>query len=608
MWAPASAYVVVEGSPASRWETPTFTVELAPEGDGYFSGFGAEVKPGDHYKLRLDSGLYPDPASHFQPDGPHGASQVLDGRAFRWTDQSWAGLTAEGQVLYELHIGTFTPEGTWQAAAAQLQELARLGITAIEVMPVAEFPGRFGWGYDGVNIFAPTHLYGTPDDFRTFVDQAHAVGIGVILDVVYNHLGPDGNYLRKFAEHYFSETYKCEWGEAINFDGEQSAPVREFFLSNAVYWIREFHLDGLRLDATQQIFDASKKHIIAEIAEAVREAAGKRSVYLVGENEPQEANLVRPISAGGSGLDALWNDDFHHAANVAVTGKSEAYYTDYRGTAQELVAAAKWGFLYQGQHYRWHKSRRGTPSWDLPPTAFVNFLQNHDQIANSALGARLHTLSAPGQFRAMTTLFLLMPGTPMLFQGQEFNSTSCFHYFADHQPELAALVAKGRCEFLSQFPSVAQPETVGLLRDPGADETFLRCKLDFKERERHAEPYLMHRDLLRLRREDAVFSKPRRAQLDGAVFSSDAFVLRYFGPEGQHRLLFVNLGSDLELNPSPEPLLAPLVGHGWQTLWSSEDPRYGGAGTPPLETNDNWRLPGHAAVVLTPKLESNRHD
>ena len=323
-----------------------------------------------------------------------------------------------------MHIGTFTPEGTWEAALRELPGLAELGITLLEVMPVADFSGEFGWGYDGVNQFAPTRLYGQPDDFRRFVDRAHALGMGVLLDVVYNHFGPDGNYLQQFAEEYFTDRYANEWGEAINFDWPGSASVREFFLTNAVCWIEEYHLDGLRLDATQQIFDAGQSHILAELGQRVRSAAGKRSVYLVAENEPQETRLVRPLEQGGHGLDSLWNDDFHHSALVALKGHSEAYYSDYLGRPQEFISAAKWGYLYQGQRYSWQKKRRGAPGLDLAPANFVTFLENHDQVANSGRGLRVRQLTSPGRYRAMTALLLLGPGTPMLFQGQEFGSAS----------------------------------------------------------------------------------------------------------------------------------------------------------------------------------------
>jgi maltooligosyltrehalose trehalohydrolase len=298
-------------------------------------------------------------------------------------------------------------------------------------------------------------------------------------------------------------------------------------------------------------------------------------------------------------MDALWNDDFHHSAMVALTGRSEAYYGNHQGTPQELVSAVMWGYLYQGQHYPWQKKRRGTPTFGIEPATFVNYLQNHDQVANSAFGARLHLLASPGRHRAMTALLLLAPGTPMLFQGQEFAASSPFLYFADYEPELAAAVRKGRMDFLRQFPSLATPEVQRLLADPADPRTFERSTLDLGERERHAEAYALHRDLLRLRTEDPAFRAQRT--VDGAVLGAEAFVLRFFARDGADRLLVVNLGRDLHLQPAPEPLLAPPQGQRWETLWSSEHPRYGGAGTPPLETSEGWRIPGHAAVALLPE-------
>ncbi len=601
VWAPKSEHLAVELCGNARFDPDaTEAVGLEREEQGYFSGYVARATPGMLYKFRLSDGSFPDPASRFQPEGPHGPSQIVDPSCFRWTDEPWRGVPRRGQVIYEMHIGTFTGEGTWRSAQEQLPELARLGVTVLEVMPVAEFPGRFGWGYDGVDLFAPTRLYGTPDEFRAFVDAAHRLGLGVILDVVYNHLGPDGNYLKRFSEDYFTDRHLCEWGEAINFDDANSGPVREFFATNAAYWVQEYHLDGLRLDATQQIFDASPNHILGVISRKVHEAARGRSTYLVAENELQEARLARPFEQDGFGLDALWNDDFHHSARVALTGRSEAYYSDYHGTPQEFISAVKWGFLYQGQWSSWQKKRRGTPSFGLGPEQFVTFLQNHDQVANSLRGLRLGALTSPGRLRAMTALLLLAPGTPMLFQGQEFGASSPFLFFADHHLELAKLVAKGRGDFLRQFETVACPACDAYVSEAGAEATFLRSKLDLSEREKHAAIYQLHGDLLKLRRKDPVFSNPRLGGVEGAVLGPEAFVLRFFGAHGDDRLLLVNLGLDLNLTPLPEPLLAPVEGREWSLLWSSEEPRYGGCGTPKVEQEDGWRMLGHAAVVLGP--------
>lgn len=604
VWAPkrTRVEVLIEGS-APGAEARAWPLER--EDGGYFSGVVGEAGAGTLYRYRLDGGdAYPDPASRYQPEGPHGPSMVIDPAAFAWTDQAWRGVSIVGQVIEEIHVGTFTPEGTWSAAARELHELAATGITVVEVMPVADFPGRFGWGYDGVDLFAPTRLYGTPDDFRRFVDRAHALGIAVVLDVVYNHLGPDGMYLKAFSDDYFTSRYANEWGEAIGYDGENSGPVRELFVANAGYWVDEFHVDGLRLDATQQVYDSSPVHVLAEVTQRVREAARGRETLVIAENEPQDTRLAAPPERGGFGMDALWNDDYHHTAVVAVTGHNEAYFTDYRGGPQELLSAVKWGYLYQGQHYVWQKSRRGTPSFATPPAAFVNCIENHDQVANSAFGKRIHQLTSPGRYRAITALTLLAPGTPMLFQGQEFAASAPFLFFADHAPELAGAVRQGRTEFLSQFPSIHTPPVRRRLADPGDEDTFLRCKLDRAERERHHEAYALHRDLLRLRREDAVIRAQRPRGVDGAVLAAEAFVLRWFADDGLDRLLVMNLGRDLHLAPAPEPLLAPPPGMRWAVLWSSEDVRYGGGGTAEIETPDEgWRIPGHAAVVLAPEPE-----
>lgn len=596
VWAPASSEAAVELF--SEQDEVVRTVSLTAEPGGYFSSWVSEAGPGQLYKFRVAAGSHPDPASRSQPRGPHGPSQVVSADGFPWTDRDWRGRPPAEAVIYELHLGTFTREGTWRAAQAELPELKQLGVTVLEIMPIADFPGGFGWGYDGVNLFAPSRLYGTPDDARAFIDRAHQLGLMVILDVVYNHFGPDGNYLRPFTDAYFSTRHLCEWGEAINFDGPGSAGVREFFVTNARYWIEEFHFDGLRFDATQQIFDQSPRHILTEIVEAVRAGAGPRQIYLTAENESQEGRLVRPPEKGGLGLDAVWNDDWHHAARVAATGKAEGYYSGYRGTAQEFVSAFKHGFLFQGQWFPWQQKRRGRPSFDVESRRFVIFLENHDQVANSLHGLRLHQLTSPGQLRALTAATLLAPGTPLLFQGQEFAASAPFLYFADHQPELADLVRTGRHTFLRQFRSIAAEEGSTPLPAPDARATFEQCRLDFSEREKNHALYRLHRDLLRLRREDPTVAAPRA--VDGAVLGPAAFVARYFGADDDDRLLLVNLDADLALSPAPVPLLAPVEGRGWRLLWSSESPAYRGDGTPPIETRAGWLIPARSAVLLAP--------
>ena len=503
VWAPkANMLDVVLESSAERSAERTFH-SLTRERDGYFSGT-VTCGVGARYRFRLNrsENFHPDPASRFQPDGPHGSSYVVDPFAFKWTDANWRGVKLAGQVIYEFHVGTFTPEGTWRAAADKLELLKSDGITSLEMMPISDFPGRFGWGYDGVDLFAPAHLYGTPDDLRAFIDRAHALGLGVILDVVYNHFGPDGNYLGVYSDDYINRQRENEWGDSINFDGENCGPVREFFITNGRYWIEEFHFDGFRFDATQSIHDKSEEYIVGAIGRAAREAAGKRSILLFAENEREEAKLIRTREQGGDDLDGVWNDDWHHAAVVALTGRNEAYYTDYRGCPQEFISAAKYGYLYQGQPYSWQEAPRGYPSLDLKPEAFVSFLENHDQVSNSATGDRLRLQTSPGRYRAMTALLLLGPWTPLLFQGEEFGASTPFLYFSDVGDEkLREAVQKGRFEFLAQFPSAASAEVT--LAVPYEIETFRRCKLDWSEREKNHAFSNLHRDLIKLRHEDS---------------------------------------------------------------------------------------------------------
>ena len=519
---------------------------LDRDGEGWFSAV-VDGRAGSTYGFSLDDDarLYPDPASRFQPDGPHGLSEVVDPSSYVWRDADWPGIALAGQVFYELHVGTFTAEGTWAGAARRLDRLRALGITTIQLMPIADFAGDFGWGYDGVNWFAPTRLYGRPDDVRAFVDAAHARGLGVILDTVYNHL------------------------------------------------------DGFRLDATQQIFDASPEHILAAVVRRARAAAGDRRLVIIGENEPQDARLVRPAASGGYGLDAVYNDDFHHTARVALTSVREAYYSDFRGTSQELLSAAKRGFLFQGQRYAWQGKRRGTAALDLAPRQFVHFLENHDQVANSAAGLRLCELSAPGELRALTALLLLGPATPLLFQGQESGATMPFLYFAHHEGQLARDVARGRLEFLRQFTRYASPDVAGRQLDPSARATFESCQLRDDDSERAQQFWRLHADLLRLRREDTTIALQGHGGVDGATLDERGLVLRFFGPHHDDRLLVVNLGTDVDLVSRPEPLVAPPDGASWTVLWSSEASSYGGSGTPTW-SEERWAVAGRAALLLGP--------
>jgi maltooligosyltrehalose trehalohydrolase len=573
---------------------------LEAEEQGYFSLRTDQAQAGSRYFFRLDDDPfnYPDPASRYQPDGVHAASEVVDPLDFSWADDSWQGLDLLGQVIYELHLGCFTSEGTWRAAEAKLPHLAETGVTVIEVMPVAEFDGDFGWGYDGVQWYAPSRLYGRPADFRRFVNAAHQCGMAVILDVVYNHFGPSGNYLGAFSPYFVSKRHPTDWGEAINYDGEQAEHVRSFAISNAAYWIDEFHLDGLRLDATQSIYDDSPRHLLSDMSVACRKVAMSRKIILIAENESQDVRHVEAVEDGGFGLDGLWNDDFHHSCRVAATGHAEYYYSDFHGSPQELISATRYGYLYQGQYEPRRDHSRGTPCWHVDACRFITYLQNHDQVANSAMGWRLPQQTSPGRYRALTTLWLLGPGTPMLFMGQEFATRNPFRYFADHEVELAQMVREGRWEAMRNFPSIAGWEGgASQLPDPADRSTFMASKLNWEDLERNTPDFMLHRDLLRLRRSERVFARQNKLLLQGAVLGTECFLLRWHHDTQDDRLLIVNLGRDYEWHPASEPLVAPPRGRHWQLKFSSEDQIYGGSGTALLNTR-HWHLPGHAAILL----------
>jgi maltooligosyltrehalose trehalohydrolase len=553
------------------------TEPLRPEAAGYHRGFVAGAAAGACYRFRLDGDItVPDPASRFQPEGPHGPSEVIDPSAFRWTDGGWRGVSMRDAVIYELHVGTLTEAGTWRAAAALLPAVAELGVTVLEVMPVADFPGRFGWGYDGVNLFAPSRLYGRPDDFRAFVDRAHGHGLGVLLDVVYNHLGPDGNYLREFSGDYFTGRYVTPWGESLNFDGDSSGPVRELFTSNAEHWVREYHLDGLRLDATHTVNDASPEHILAEVTRRVRESAGRRETLVIAEDEAQRTSLLAPPARGGWGVDAIWHDDLHHSMRVAATGRREGYFARCTGLADELAEFVA-RVPSEGSHG--HGS-------------YITFLQNHDQISVAPGGRRLHQLTSPGRWRALTSLVLLGPGAPMLFAGEEFAASAPFLYFADHEPGLAKLVREGRARHLAQFESLADPAAQAALTDPADPETFRRSVLDPRERTTHLPAVRLHRDLLSLRKSGAALDG--RGPVRAARLTDHALAVRASGKLGEV-LLVVNLGGDLKLGR--DALLSPPPGARWSLRWSSDDVTYGGPGIP--EAARAARLsPGESAILL----------
>jgi maltooligosyltrehalose trehalohydrolase len=452
-------------------------IAMERAGGGFFETFVEGVRGGARYMFALAGGQrVPDPASRFQPDDVGGPSETIDPRAYRWRE-SWAGREWRDVVLYELHVGAFSPQGSFAGAAFKLDHLADLGVTAVEIMPVSDFRGRWNWGYDGAFPYAPDASYGRPDDFKAFVEAAHRRGIAVLLDVVYNHFGPEGNFLRLYAPDFFTSRHKTPWGDAIQLDGANSRPVREFFIENAEYWIEEFHLDGLRFDAVHAIKDDSRPDLLDELVTRVRKRFS-RPVHLLLENE---SNDPRRLTRHGGKADlytAQWNDDIHHVLHVAATHESSGYYAAY-GSAELLGKAIAEGFAYQGEMMPYRNAPRGGPSAGLPPDAFISFIQNHDQIGNRAFGKRLNALASPEAIRALASVYLLAPQIPMLFMGEEWGAKQPFLFFCDFSGELAEAVRKGRREEFARFPEFADPERVAKIPDPCARSTYLASKLDW---------------------------------------------------------------------------------------------------------------------------------
>ncbi len=497
VWAPEAAAValVVENG-----ETPR---PLVADGSGYFAAVFPDLTTNTEYRYLLgDRGPFPDPASRLQPHGVHGPSAIVDSCGFDWKVDRWPGVGAEALVIYELHVGTFTREGTFTAAAEQLESLARLGITAIELMPIADFPGRWNWGYDGVSLFAPARCYGTPDDLRRLVDSAHGLGLLVILDIVYNHLGPDGNYLWAYSPYYFTDRHQTPWGSALNLDQSHSREVRAFLIENAAYWIHEFRFDGLRLDATHALIDESPRHFVAELTTTVRETAHDRRIWICAEDDRNLAGILKPESEGGWGVDAVWADDLHHQLRRRAAGDSEGYYADFDGTANDIARTLRQGWFYTGQPTRRRGEPRGTSSEGIAPWRFVICVQNHDQVGNRALGDRLHHVIDPALWRALSTLLLLAPETPLLFMGQEYAASTPFQYFTDHHGELGRNVTAGRRHEFRYFSAFADPERREAIPDPQAESTFRRSALAWEEREQpeHAIVLRLYESLLALRR------------------------------------------------------------------------------------------------------------
>ncbi len=506
LWAPAARQVhVCLESPGDG--APT---RMLPRPEGWFEAVVAGAGAGTRYRFMVDSGeRLPDPASRYQPEDVHGPSEVVDPRAFDWRDEGWRGRPWRDAVFYELHVGAFTPAGSFAAVSGKLDYLAQLGVTAVELMPVAEAPGRRNWGYDGVYLFAPERAYGRPEALKALVQAAHARGLMVFLDVVYNHFGPEGNYLHLYAPQFFTDRHATPWGAAINFDGG-FRPVRDFFIHNALYWLEEYHLDGLRLDAVHAIMDDSAPDILTELAEAVSACFGqRRRVHLVLENDHNASRyLERRPNGRPRWYAAQWSDDIHHALHVLASGEDGGYYADYADApVRRLGRALSEGFAYQGEPSPYRGGApRGEPSAHLPPTAFVGFLQNHDQVGNRALGERITELAEPAAVRAATAVLLLAPSPPLLFMGQEWGSRRPFPFFCDFGPDLADAVWQGRRREFARFAQFREPQVRDRIPDPNAQATFARAVLDWSEAEGEAGRGWLgfHRELLRLRRREIV--------------------------------------------------------------------------------------------------------
>ena len=555
LWAPGAQRVELSLQGAA----PELRIAMAAEPDGWF-GIITDAAPVNAYYGFVINGTQhvPDPASRYQPEGVHGPSQVIDPCEFVWEDDNWCGRPWEEAVIYEMHVGTFTQEGTFKAAERKLQYLAGLGITAVELMPVAEFAGTRGWGYDGVLPFAPAHIYGRPEDLKSFVQAAHRLGLMVFMDVVYNHFGPEGNYLSIYAPQFFTQKHHTPWGAAINYDDVGSSWVRQYFIHNALYWIEEYHLDGLRLDAVHAIMDDTQPHILVKLAEAVRWwPRDSRHVHLVLENDRNEARyLARDTQGVTSRHTAQWNDDWHHAAHVIATGDNQGYYIDYADAPlAHLGRCLTSGFAYQGEPSRFRDGApRGEPSADLPLSAFVNFLQNHDQIGNRAFGERLGAIAPREALRALTAILLLAPSPPLLFMGQEWSAPEPFLFFCDFGPDLAPKVVEGRRNEFAGFAAFQDPEQRARIPDPGDVNTWKASALNWQRAEQgeHALWLAFHRSLLALRREEIVpllgGMPPGRAEF--SILHGRGLRVTWPTARGAVLRLLANL-SNAELNDAP---------------------------------------------------------
>ena len=572
VWAPTVSRVelVVAGEKAREDR-----IALDPAGNGTFTTFVGGMSPGARYGYLLDGrGPFPDPASRWQPDGVHGLSATVDARLFPWSDDEWRGIPIGQAIFYELHVGTFTPAGTFEGVRERLVDLVDLGVTVVELMPLADFPGDRNWGYDGVSLFAPARAYGAPDDLRRLVDAAHWHGLAVVLDVVYNHFGPDGAYGFTFSPHYASTRHASPWGAAVNFDGAESAHVRTFVVENALHWLHEYHLDGLRLDATHAIVDDGPRHVLAELGARVRRSLPERTTLLVAEDDRNLATIVRPVDQAGWGLDAVWADDFHHHARRISAGDHDGYYQDFSDDARDLAATIRRGWFYTGQLSAYRGEPRGTDPFGIPPERMVTCLQNHDQVGNRAFGDRLHQQIAPSVYRALTALLVTAPETPLLFMGQEWAARTPFLYFTDHNPELGRLVTIGRRSEFSRFTAFRNDETRARIPDPQALETFEASRLNWAEREQpaHAAVLALYRALLSLRRSEPALHSPIGA--DAWAPDADTVVIRRGNEPGGQVVVVARLRGAGLVDPGLH-LDGTPVGR-WSVVFTTEDARFRG--------------------------------
>ena len=560
---------------------------------GAWQLFVADARAGDRYAYLIDGrGPLPDPASRFQPDGVHGWSEIIDPDLFVWKDRGWSGLDPRRAVIYELHVGTFTPAGTFAAAAEELPYLRDLGVTAVELMPIADFPGRRNWGYDGVALYAPSRAYGRPDDLRAFVDAAHALHLAVLFDVVYNHLGPDGAHLPAFAPCFLTSAHQTPWGHAVNLDAPGSDGVRAFLIDNALHWIREYHADGLRLDATHALIDTTRRTFVAELTRAIHDARAPRPLVYA-EDSRNLSVMVQDRSSGGWDVDGVWADDFHHVVQRMLGGDAHGYYADYEGTAPELAVALRDGWLYQGQHSRHGGAPRGTSAQDVAMRKAIVCVENHDQVGNRAFGDRPHQRADPAAWRAAVTVLLTSAMTPLLFMGQEWSASTPFQFFTDFEPGLGQRVTEGRRDEFRGFPEFASPEDAQRIPDCQADSTFEASRLRWDERAQpeHARALELHRALLRLRAGHAALQAADACGCDARALDRDSVMVAR--PDSRQRFLIV-----ARLRGAGRVEVDALAGAPWETVLTTEDPAFAADPMPiGIEaTAVDFRRPG--AVVL----------